>query len=285
MTSELYYPFEWWQFFNHRARLRRRQLSLSLAKLKQPVPYARFLYSMSFVWFVVNFLLFFFNWVFQGILLTNLHWIFVIYLIVSGGFILSAWVHAWVMKYWPSTIKVQVGNSFPVSVGNFTPGSKIDSVELATVDAPDPKREPVDIEIILGGGVNNLPIPKPRGPAIIARAQFTDKKGKRSGFLAGTLYYVPCKPELYVLGDLKNWRGVDWAQKINDHYKDQVNDFTRVILALDPMDPETWDVPADPVTIKRELYESRQRTAQLERDLGDWVLEDTGRKSSKEDEL
>jgi len=71
---------------------------------------------------------------------------------------------------------------------------------------------------------------------------------------------------------------------IQDHFGGLVNDFTLVELGVDEIDPETWDPPADPVSIKRELYEAKQRIHQLEVDLGDYTMEDRIRKGGKESE-
>ena len=298
MSEEVeYYPFVWWEFLSRVARIRRRQLGLSLARLKQPVPYARFLYFTAFLWFIVNFIVWFFNWLFKGFIIDNFWW-FITYMFVSDTFIVSVLLYAWVQKYWPETVKWQVGNAYPVSVSDYTPGERVDAVEMFLGTDPLAKKERVPVELALGGGVNKLPIPKSKGPVLVARAGVkkvivtenpaTGEQKRtaalQSGFLTGKLYFVPCKPELYILGDMQHWRGVDWTSLINKHFKGQVNDFTRVILALDPMNPETWEMPPDPVHIKRELFEAKQRIMQLQRDYGDYVMEDKSRRSSKRDD-
>ncbi len=285
MSDAVYYPFDWWQFFSHRARLRRKQLSLSVTKMKQPVPYARLLYSTAFAWLLVNFAVFFANWILPDLILGNGGWIFLIYLGISISWILVCMFYAWVQAHWPFTVKWQIGYCYPVSVRSFKPGQKIDSILLAENDGPNAKRSELFVELAIGNGVDDLPFPKSKGPVMVGLAQFTDAKGRlRAGRLQGPSYFVPCTPKFYVLGDLDNWRGVDWAKKIRHHFGDLVSDFTRVILALDPIDPETWDPGSETPALEKELFESRQRVHQLEVDLGDYTMEDRIRKGSQEDE-
>ncbi len=285
MSEDVYYPFEWWQFFSHRARLRRRQLHLSVAKLKQRVPYARFLYSTAFFWLVVNMAVWLFNWAIPDLILGRNGWIFFIYLGVSFAYITSVLLYAWVQGHWPDTVKWQIGHAYPVSVRSFKPGQIRDSIEIFDSDQPGAKKTRIDVELAIGGGVDDLPFPKDKGPVLIGKTVFRDEKGnRRAGRLQGRGYFVPCKPYFYVLGDMHNWRGVDWAGVIQDHFGGLVNDFTLVELGVDEIDPETWDPPADPVSIKRELYEAKQRIHQLEVDLGDYTMEDRIRKGGKESE-
>ena len=286
MSSSEYAAPPWWDF-RQSARLRRKQLDMTLEKLQQSVPYARFVYVAAWVWLFANFFVFFNNWVFgffSAPAFTFGFWLFVFYMVVSFVFLLSVFLHSWVMKYWPETIKVQVGNSPDMSAKEFVPGKIVDSVELPETDKTDSPKKAINVELILHGGVNNLPIPRRKPYVTIARCTVKGKTkdGKevdkiQAGILTGPRYFVPCKPNPYVAGDCENWRGVNWFALARKHFGRKVTKRTILVIALDPLDPEKWELPPDDPSLIRELYEAKLRVSSLEHKLTEYLGRDTDR--------
>lgn len=284
--TDAYARPKWWQWrLEH--RLRRKQLSLTLDDLKAPVPFAKFLSLSAIVWMIANFIVFFWNWVFGWFpapLFTQGFWIFVAYMAISMIFLSAVAMYRLVQNHWADTIRVHVGPSHDMSAADFTPGKTMDSVDLAKTDAVDSPKEKVDVELILHGGVTGLPEKFPglrRGRYVtIARATVKTKEGKlQAGHLEGNRYHVHAKPDPVVAGDAYNWRAVDWFGLARKHFGRRITVRTILVLGLEPMDVETWEVPADDPTIRRELYEAKQRVRSLESSLDNYQHRDHRRES------
>jgi len=268
-----------WYVWNRAARLRRKQLALSLEKLKQPAPYARFLYASAWLWLFLNFAFFFFNWVFD-IFLSGFLW-FVAYMALSSFWIGSTFLYALIQKYWPGTVKVQVGGSPDMSAKEFVPGKNLDTIELPTSGAPNPAIEKIPVELILHGGVDNLPVPRKRDKVTIARCTVRDPRSGRlvAGHLKGSRYYIPCKPKPYIGGDAHNWRGFDYLGLARHHFGDVVTAKTILVVALDEDDPMAWESTPESPSLQKELFESKQRILSLENKLTDYHQRDEDRRS------
>jgi energy-coupling factor transporter transmembrane protein EcfT len=286
-NSKLMYPWEWYEFWKKDARLRKAQLQISIARLKQKVPFYIFLRVCAYVWFAATTVFWMFGWVYAVIVLTpeNMFWWFIVYTILSALFLSFVLLHVWVMRYWPTTVKVQVGNSPEWTAAHHRPGSKLDQVEIIYGEGEDMVKESVQVELIMCGGVDNVPpsVARQSGPVLISRCFTQGKKGHpQAGFLQGVRYYIPGKPEPYIAGDMHNWRAIDWLKLAKNHFPEQITDFTPIVLALDPIDPETWEVPATPPFIQMELFQARARILQLETEFEDYVSTDGLRQSARE---
>jgi len=277
------YPFRWWQHWSKAARVRRAQLNINMSRVKQKVPYARFVLYIACFLIVLNPFIWLMNAAIGFLLDSFLY--FILYSAATSIFLATVVLYSWVQKYWPVTVKVQVGNSPLFTAGDHVPGHFTDSVELPSedpTDNPSPPKKPVTVEIIPCGTVKHIPptFAPMSGPIVIARCTVLgdSPQGKalrqQAGHLRGLIYYIPAKPEVFIAGDLKWWRGIDWVEIAKRHVPGKVNDFTLIILALDLIKDEKWESPPDPPGAKMELFEARLRIAQLQARFANYVAQD-----------
>lgn len=264
------YPFTWRQFYSREARLRRKHLTMTVAKLKLPQPFYRFLAVTSWVWFFVMMTLAVLVLV-DALLYTRYHYsmAFVMpFFFAAIGSGIAYWaavrMHAWAMRHYPETPKVCVGNG-PELPADFTPGTHVDAVSLA-IEADSDKKESLPVELIGYGTIKGVSpmVAKLKG-VIVARCLVghDGKALKVSGRFMGMRYIVPWKPEVFLKGDIQNHRHYDWAKLVESQFPGQTNEYTYIVLALDAYDPLTWEAPPDDLAARRELYEAQARIQQL----------------------
>lgn len=250
-------------------------------------------------------------------------WLYYVAVIVElATIIVILGLHKWVKRHEPKTMKVQVGHS-PLLISDFTPGTYTDSVDLLMKDGTKetvpvelipwgtvknvsslvaPIRGVIVarrlnwIEAVLEhvkeswaqkvlAAVENAELKKALRRIFDqeAAAEDRDPVPRYAGRQMGLLYKIPCKPRVYIKGDMTNWREYNWAGLVEKHFPGSTHDFTPIILALDPHDPYSWEAPPEQVTLERELYESRARVKQLTRRHQDYVQQDGVTRSFQED--
>lgn len=285
--SHPYYPFTWKQWFSRKARIRREQLDLAINDMKQPLPFSRFLFLCALAWLIADVPFWALNGAFD-FPVNALH-VLVIYIVISVSFLAVVFLYGWAQHNWPVTTKCQVGSGDNCTdlftCKNWHPGADLDAVTLPKTKNPVDGNVDVPVELILFGGVDNLPahLPRPSGPVLIAQATFKVKEGKLvAGRKDGKIYKVPCVPLAYVGGDLKNWRGYDYFELARKHFGKKINEWTRFIVAMDVVDEDTERVPPSDEVLKHELYLTRQRVIQVESDLEHYTGTDTGIKQTME---
>lgn len=283
-----YYPFSPSQWFSRRARLRREGLDLQVNDMKQPVPFARFLFGVTLVWLIVDVPFWALNGAFD-FPVNNLV-VLVIYIVLNVIFLVVIFFYGWANHNWSVTTKVQVGSGDNCTdlftAKNWKPGANLGTVELPKSKNPTDGVEKIPVELILCGGVDNLPahLPPQNGPVIIAQATFKGADGKMvAGRLDGKIYKIPCVPLAYVGGDMENWRGGDYFQLARDHYGKRVNIWTRFIVAMDVIEEKVDRNPPSGEPLRKELYQTKQRVIQVESDLEHYTGTDTGIKETLEE--
>jgi hypothetical protein len=271
------YPYKGWGRITKKAWLRRKQLRLNMEDLKQRIPFYRLLVFFATVNMLISPMFWLFNAAFH--IFTNDFWWFVLEALIAVCFWLSAMVYAWVRMRTPETMKIRVGHSNEFTAVGFVPGKHIIKVDLLESDAPGAKKEKIPVEAILCGGHEKVAetISPQKGPVIFARCDDPNevvaldlKKEERqrlpmrSGVLKGRVYQIDRDPKPYLKGDVINYRFVDWGKEASDLFGKRVKDSTLIIVALDPLDPVSYEPPASEPGIYHELYAAKQRIAQLD---------------------
>jgi hypothetical protein len=327
------YPYRRSDFYSREARLRRAQLTTSVAKLKPREPFWRLLRILAWTLFGTHFawalymLVAAYLWKSDRAILERVILYYFAAIVELVLILVVVGLHSWVKRHEPDTNKVQIGDS-PLFVSDFTPGTKLATVDLLAGPKDEGgERKPVHVELIPWGQVKGVsPLIAPvRGVIIARRLNWIDalyEKGRKleqerleqelaaiglpkehigkaialvfdtllpennggqppkfAGRLMGRLYKGPLRPLVYIKGDMPNWREYNWGKLVDEHFPGQTNDWTPIILALDPYDAYTWEAPGDQPALERELYESRARNVQVTGQLQDYTQEDQITKS------
>lgn len=262
------------------ARRRRQQLHLSIANMRHKVPFARFLSWTANIWFVTNFMVFFFNWPFG--FLEKRPELFLVYTAISCTYIAFAKLYSWVQGRWDETVRVKVDSSPEWVADGLVPGRYLDNVPLPVVPSeenPKGERKDTPVELILCKYVNGIPRKiHARTRIVIAAATIKGEHGGiQAGVMKGNVYEIDATPGPYVAADLENWRLDVYYELAKKHFGDEVTDATEIIIAMDRVKRETGEIPKIPPTIVRELYDAKQRVQQLQNELDEYTLVDKGR--------
>jgi len=268
LRDSVYYPFKRREWFARRARARRRQLRLSVARVRQPRPFHRFMVVMEALLFFVDVPLLMFAWIFASVETKSVWNVFAWFLganmLLHVGAFTAVALHNYVMGKWPKSLKVTIGNS-PEWSWDGVPGEDLDALELPMSEAG--VKETIPVEVMKLGTVREVPHGLTRRRVFaIARCTVLDEKTGQilSGVRKGKRYEIAMKPDPFIIGDLRNWRLAEYLDVLKDHFGGEYTDADLLLIAMDPVDPVTWAQPPKVPTLKRELYLSRQRVEDLE---------------------
>lgn len=282
---------KWWQW-RLRDIERRKHLAFSEQDdVLTAVPFHRALKAINLIWVFATITFFLHVWIFRVLdPLYDFFWWFLFWVGWSGFVVSSSWFFSWSWEHWSETPKI-ILNGRMLLAPDWKPGMFVDTVDLPS-DRKQPGRsappiEHVEVEYVpCRWGTSQVAVPRRVPYALVLRRNIeirdpeTGKvREKRAVFSDGVIHFAAKKAHWYLAGDLGNWRGIDWYERIRRKCGKRIKRRTWIGVALDPYEPVTWSPPGDKPALQKELFEEKGRNRSLENKSVDWMGRDADRAS------